>query len=76
MKMSVIGEGVINILLLDLNIATLRLKPNESYTCPFRIKSALHPIVTLMYKKNVDIHELANKLNGICNHSDDQYVEK
>lgn len=74
--MSAISEGVISILLLDLKIATIRLKSNESYACPFGIKTELHPIVTLMYKKNVDLLDLGNKLNGICNHSDVQYVKK
>lgn len=72
MKVSVIGEGIINILLLDLKIATSRLKSNESYVCPFGMKSAQHPIITLIQRKNIDILDLANKLNGICTHSDEQ----
>lgn len=72
MKVGAIGEGLISILLLDLQIATVRLKPNESYVCPFGIKTAQHPIITLMNKKNVDALDLANKLNGICTHSNDK----
>lgn len=72
MKMSIIGEGIINILLLDLKVVTLRLKANKSYVCPFGMKTVQHPIITLMYKKNLDMLDLANKLYGICNHSDEQ----
>lgn len=71
-KISVIGEGIINILLLDLKIATLQLKSNASYKCPFGMKISQHPIITLMHNNKVDILELANKLNGILNHSDEQ----
>lgn len=70
MKIGAIGEGIINILLLDLKIASLQLKPNELYECPFGIKTAQHPIITVMNKKSVDTLDLANKLNGICTHSD------
>lgn len=70
MKIGAIGEGIINILLLDLKIASLNLKSNESYTCPFGIKTAQHPIVTLMNKKSIDVLDLANKLDGICSHPD------
>lgn len=72
MKISIIGESIINILLLDLKIATLRLKTNELYSCPFGLKSAQHPIITLTQKKGIDVLDLANKLSGICNHSDEQ----
>lgn len=69
--MSVIGEGIINILLLDLKIATLRSKSINSYVCPFGMKTAQHPIITLIHKKNVDMIDMANKLIGICNHIDE-----
>ncbi|XP_031635799.1 focadhesin [Contarinia nasturtii] len=72
MKISVIGEGIINVLLLDLQIATRHLKSTESYVCPFGMKSAQHPIITLLIqKKNIDVLDLASKLNGICTHSDE-----
>lgn len=70
--MSIIGEGIINILLLDLKVATLNLRSNESYVCPFGMKTAQHPVITLMHKKNLDVLDLASKLDGICNHSNAQ----
>lgn len=73
-KISIVGEGIINILLLDLKVATLRLKSSDSYVCPFGMKTAQHPIITLIHKKNVDILDVANKLNGICNHFDERWV--
>lgn len=36
------------------------------------MKTLQHPIITMMHKNNVDFLELANKLNGILNHSDEQ----
>ncbi|XP_055302054.1 focadhesin [Sitodiplosis mosellana] len=71
MKMSIIGQGIINILLLDLKVATFQLKSNQSYVCPFDMKTAQHPVITLMYKKNVDILDLATKLQGIVNHENE-----
>lgn len=73
-KISIVGEGIINILLLDLKVATFRLKSSDSYVCPFGMKTAQHPIITLIHKKNVDILDVANKLNGICNHLDERWV--
>lgn len=73
MMVANIGEGIINILLLDLKVAILRLKANQLYACPFGLdKTAQHPIITLMHKKNVNLLDLANKLNGIINHEDEQ----
>lgn len=70
--MRIIGEGIINVLLLDLKVATLLLKSNKSYVCPFGMKTAQHPIITLMCKKNIDILDLASKFSEICNHSDER----
>lgn len=70
--MSIVGEGIINILLLDLKVTTARMKSNNSYVCPFGMKTAQHPIITLIQKKNADILDVANKLDGICNHFDKQ----
>lgn len=72
MKISAVGEGIINILLMDLKIACRQLKGNDTYACPFGMKNAQHPIITLIQKKNVDILDLANKLDGICTHFDEQ----
>lgn len=71
-KMSIFGEGIINILLMDLNIACVQSKSTDCYVCPFGLKTAQHPIIVLIQKKNVDMLELASKLNGICNHFDQQ----
>lgn len=71
-KMSIFGEGIINILLMDLKIACVQLKSNDCYACPFGMKTAQHPIIAFMQKKNVDMLELASKLNGICSHFDQQ----
>lgn len=71
-KIGIFGEGIINILLMDLKIASLHLKSNDSYVCPFGMKTAQHPIISLIHKKNVDMLDLANKLNGICSHFDQQ----
>lgn len=67
-----IGEGIINILLLDLKIAAIKSKSkNVSYVCPFGLKTAQHPIITLLQKKNVNVIDLACRINGILKHSDE-----
>lgn len=72
MKIGIFGDGIINILLMDLKIASVNSKSKVSYDCPFGMKTAQHPIITLIHKKNTDMLDLANKLNGICNHFDEQ----
>lgn len=44
------------------------------YICPFGLKSAQHPIISLLQKTNYNILDLIGKINGIHNHSDEQYV--
>lgn len=39
---------------------------NSLYVCPFGLKSPQHPIIMLLLKKQSNIADLSNKINGIC----------
>lgn len=65
-----ISEGVIGLLLLDLRKSTILLKNDEEYICPYGLKPPEHPLIFLLQNKDVNINDLANKINGICTHHD------
>lgn len=62
-----ISEGIINLLLLDMKQRSTQAK-TERYQCPFGLRSPQHPMIMLLQKKNANTIDLANKMNGICNH--------
>lgn len=47
---------------------------SERYQCPFGLKSQQHPMIMLLQKKNSNIIDLANKMNGILNHRNKLWV--
>lgn len=72
-QITAIGEGIVNILLLDLKAASIVSKSkNIPYVCPFGLKAAQHPIISLLQKKDVNTLNLAGKINGIHNHPNEQ----
>lgn len=71
--MTALAEGIINILLLDLEIAAMQSNAKKApYNCPFGLKSDQHPIISLLQKKNYNVLDLIGKMDGIHNHSDEQ----
>lgn len=72
-QLTALAEGIISILLLDLKIAAIQSNAKKAlYMCPFGLKSAQHPIISLLQKKNYNVLDLIGKINGIHNHSDEQ----
>ena len=67
-------EGVVDLLLLDLKRRSALSESTKSYTCPFGLKAPQHPIIILMQKSESNLNDLTNKINGICNHHDKEYV--
>ncbi|XP_055846239.1 uncharacterized protein LOC129912133 [Episyrphus balteatus] len=53
-------------------------KPNsqkrakESVLYSYGLKTQQHPLITLIQNKGVYMNDIANKINGICNHQDKQ----
>ncbi|XP_055903547.1 focadhesin [Eupeodes corollae] len=69
---SVISESVISLLLLSLKRKAAQVKDNEPFQSTYGLKTQQHPLITLIQNKGVDINDIANKINGICNHQDKQ----
>lgn len=65
-----LSEGVISLLLLDLKRRSILMKSNDEYVCPFGLKPPQHPLIMLFQKKDANMNDLANKINGICSHHD------
>lgn len=61
--------------MLDLKRRGALVEPAKNYTCPFGLKAPQHPIITLMQKNESSLSDLTNKINGICNHHDNGYVQ-
>lgn len=61
-------------LLLDLKRRSMVLAADQQYVCPFGLKPPQHPLIMLFQKKEVNVLELVNKINGICSHHDKEYV--
>lgn len=67
-----ISEGIISLLLISLKQKTATLKSSEKFECNYGIKSQQHPIITLIQNNPGGMDDIANKINGICNHFDNQ----
>lgn len=65
-----ITDGILGILLLDLKRKGHSLDANERYVCPFGIRPPQHPIIMLLQNDGKNMNDIANKVNGICNHHD------
>lgn len=63
-----IVEGILNILLLELNASVRRLKANGVYRCPFGVKKLQHPLIAVLQNRNVNVVDLAHQLSAICDH--------
>lgn len=67
-----LSEGVISLLLLDLKRRSILMKSSDEYVCPFGLKPPQHPLIMLFQKKDANMNDLANKINGICSHHDNE----
>lgn len=65
-----LSEGIISLLLIDLKRRTILRLPNSTYRCPFGLRPPQHPLIMLLQKNDVNMNDLAHKINGICNHHD------
>lgn len=71
-QLTALAEGIISILLLDLKIAAMQSNAKKApYICPFGLKGAQHPIISLLLKKNYNVLDLVGKIYGIHNHPDE-----
>lgn len=48
------------------------LKENETFQSQYGLKTQQHPMITLLQNPGVNMNDIANKINGICNHYDKQ----
>ncbi|TMW54602.1 hypothetical protein DOY81_000396 [Sarcophaga bullata] len=67
-----ITEAVVSLLLLSLKRKASTLKENERFQSQFGLKTQQHPMITLLQNSVVNMNDVANKMNGICNHHDKQ----
>ncbi|XP_005181860.1 focadhesin [Musca domestica] len=70
-----ITEGIVSLLLLNLKRKAATLKENEKFQSQFGLKTQQHPMITLLQNPGVNMNDVANKINGICNHHDKQIKE-
>lgn len=72
MQYTTITEGIVSLLLLSLKRKAALLKDNEKFQSHFGLKTQQHPMITLLQNSVVNMNDVANKMNGICNHHDKQ----
>ncbi|EDW85623.1 uncharacterized protein Dwil_GK23059 [Drosophila willistoni] len=67
---AVITESILNLQLLSLKRKTTLLKEQETYLCPYGMKTQQHPIISLLQHSSANMHDVSNKIIGICLHHD------
>lgn len=70
MHFAIITESILGLQLLNLKRKTSLLKDSETYQCPYGLKTQQHPLISLMQHSSVNMHDVANKIIGICQHHD------
>lgn len=56
--------------LLSLKRKTALLKDKEPYQCSYGLKTQQHPLISLLQHSSVNMHDVSNKIIGICQHHD------
>ncbi|XP_016947118.1 focadhesin [Drosophila biarmipes] len=70
MHFAIITESILGLQLLSLKRKTATLKDKESYQCSYGLKTQQHPLISLLQHSSANMHDVANKIIGICQHHD------
>lgn len=72
MHFAIITESILGLQLLGLKRKTSLLKDKEVYQCPYGLKTQLHPLISLLQHSSANMHDVSNKIIGVCQHHDKQ----
>uniref|UniRef100_A0A1B0FPN6 DUF3730 domain-containing protein n=1 Tax=Glossina morsitans morsitans TaxID=37546 RepID=A0A1B0FPN6_GLOMM len=72
LQCNAITESIISLLLMNIKRKVSSLKENETFQSQYGLKTQQHPMITLLQNPGVNMNDIANKINGICNHYDKQ----
>ncbi|XP_030374124.1 focadhesin [Scaptodrosophila lebanonensis] len=70
MHFTIITDSIVGLQLLTLKRKTSLLKDNDSYQCPYGLKTQQHPLIALLQHPSVNMNDVSNKIIGICMHHD------
>ncbi|XP_017040742.1 focadhesin [Drosophila ficusphila] len=70
MHFAIITESILGLQLLSLKRKTSLLKDQETYQCSYGLKTQQHPLISLLQHSSANMHDVSNKIIGICQHHD------